>query len=717
MASNGQLDVLLNIVESPGRKKKFNFSEPYATLEYQLYTRQGTPTIHSLTELRGKTVAVPEGVYYAEHLKNLDAISLLPVENSAEALRAVSEGKADALYELAPVVGWLLKKLRIENIQYGGGAKIGEHTALPLRLAVNKKNKLLASIINKGMAMIDDEELAHLQQKWLGNGLLQTAISLTPREEEFLKSKRALLVASNPEFPPFVYKDEKGRLRGISLDIFQIIAKRLRVKTLDIIRPWPVLEKMLEKGKLDVSPCMPPTVQRQKQLLFTQPFVSSFVALWTREDNEQVASSKDLKGKTVAVEKAFFMSDVLDSQFPDTKKVEYESTLEALKAVALGKADAYLGTYAVGAYFIEHYLIRGLRLVDYLEQMPMQIAMAVPKDQPLLRDILQKGLDSLSRQEILKIQERYFSQKAKERPQLILSDTEKQWLRAHRAMRLGVDPSWPPFEFIDALGGYQGIASDYVGTLENLLDIAMTPVKGLDWNEVLARARKKELDVLPCVTKTQDRAKYLLFTKPYLSFPSAIITRDDAPLVSGFESLFSKRVGVVRGYVTHENIARDYPDIKPVPFNSIEKGLHAVAKGDIFAFVDNLASITYVSRRDAIKGIKVAATAKYAFDLSIGVRNDWPELVPILNRAIASIPEKKTDRHPEPLDQRAVQGNHRLDRCLGSGPGHPYLLRSRSPGRVCLEPPAGRRGRGKKAYGKETRRVRNQIPRHERSLS
>ena len=97
----------------------------------------------------------------------------------------------------------------------------------------------------------------------------------------------------------------------------------------------------------------------------------------------------------------------------------------------------------------------------------------------------------------------------------------------------------------------------------------------------------------------------------------------------------------MKGYVTHENISRDYPDIKLVPFDTIEDGLHAVAAGDIFAFVDNLASITYISRRDAVQGIKVAATAKYAFDLSIGVRNDWPELVAILNRAIDSIPEKK----------------------------------------------------------------------------
>ena len=570
-----------------------------------------------------------------------DTIRILSVSSSTDALRAVADGRADAFYELAPVVDWLMKKHGIENVQYGGDAKIGERTALQVRMAVNKKNKLLASILDKGMSMIGDGELAYLQRRWLGGSETESTIPLTQVEREYLRDKENILVAAHTEFPPFEYQNEKGQLRGISIDIFRLIAKRLGISTVEVIRPWPDLKKMLRNGKLDVSPSMMSTEQGREDFLFTRPFVSSFVALWTREGTNQVNSSKDLKGKTVAVEKDFFISDILSTQFPEAKKQEFPSTLEALKAVSTGKADAYMGAYAVGTYFIDRYLIHGLKMVDYLNQTPLKLAMAVPKDRPLLRSILQKGLDSLSRQELVRIQDRYFLKEVKDLPHLLLSDTEKKWLGEHAEMRLGIDPSWPPFEFLDSLGGYQGIASDYVTILENQMSVSMTPVEGLSWDDAISRAQNREIDVLPCITKTKDRAKFLLFTKPYISFPSAIITRDDAPLVSGFESLNSRRVGVVRNYVTHENIARDYPEIRLVPYDTIEDGLHAVAEGKIFAFVDNLASITYITRRDAIKDIKVAATAKYAFDLSIGVRNDWPELVAILNRVIASIPEKQ----------------------------------------------------------------------------
>ena len=152
-----------------------------------------------------------------------------------------------------------------------------------------------------------------------GSRLTKTTIPLTPQERDYLNAKRALLVAAHPEFPPFEYKNEKGQLRGISNEIFQLITKRLGVKSVDIIRPWPVLEELLQKGKLDVSPCMTPTEQREKDFLFTQPYLSSFVALWTRSGNNQIASREDLKGKTVAVEKGFAMSGVLETKLPDTK--------------------------------------------------------------------------------------------------------------------------------------------------------------------------------------------------------------------------------------------------------------------------------------------------------------------------------------------------------------------------------------------------------------
>ena len=54
-----------------------------------------------------------------------------------------------------------------------------------------------------------------------------------------------------------------------------------------------------------------------------------------------------------------------------------------------------------------------------------------------------------------------------------LSPEEQAWLQNHRQLSLGIDASWPPFEFRDSQGHYQGLAAGYVRLLEERLQIKL----------------------------------------------------------------------------------------------------------------------------------------------------------------------------------------------------------------------------------------------------
>jgi len=222
--------------------------------------------------------------------------------------------------------------------------------------------------------------------------------------------------------------------------------------------------------------------------------------------------------------------------------------------------------------------------------------------------------------------------------QVQLTSEEIAWLAAHKEIRLGVDPAWPPFEFFDTTKVYSGIASDYVHRLNENLKINMTPVPNLSWPEVMNKARAGEIDVLPCVAKTPERSKFLLFSEPYISFPMVILTREDAPFVNGVQDFGNGKVAVVKGYVTQELLQRDFPERDFYLAEDIDEALRAVSKGKIDAFVGNLASITYTTQKLGLTNLKVATTTPYKYELAFAVRKDWPELVNILNKNIYSIP-------------------------------------------------------------------------------
>ena len=71
---------------------------------------------------------------------------------------------------------------------------------------------------------------------------------------------------------------------------------------------------------------------------------------------------------------------------------------------------------------------------------------------------------------------------------LTLTDEERSWLAAHPDLRLGVDASWPPFEFRDDQGRYQGLAADYIDQIRQRLAIKLTPIEPVNWSVVLEQA-------------------------------------------------------------------------------------------------------------------------------------------------------------------------------------------------------------------------------------
>jgi len=231
--------------------------------------------------------------------------------------------------------------------------------------------------------------------------------------------------------------------------------------------------------------------------------------------------------------------------------------------------------------------------------------------------------------------------------ELELTHAEQTWLEHHPVIHLGIDPEWAPFEYRDTEGQYSGMASDYIRLLSDRLGVELRTKEGLSWAKVIEYAKQGRLDVLPAVMKSDQREEYLSFTAPYLDFPMVIITRADGAFVAGLDDLVGKQVAVVRSYVTQDLLEASHPGLDLILVDNIDKGLQGVALGEVGAYVGNLAAITHAIDHLGLTNLKVAAPTPYSFPLGMGVRKDWPELVSILEKALASI---------EPEQARAIRG-------------------------------------------------------------
>ena len=316
--------------------------------------------------------------------------------------------------------------------------------------------------------------------------------------------------------------------------------------------------------------------------------------------------------------------------------------VESLKAVAFGKADATIGGINIQNYLIRQNMLNNLKVVSGLPEkiFSNRLRIGVRDDWPELAAILQKAIDSVSEQEYSGLSDQWISTIKEAEPGSI-TEEEQSWLAEHSKMSIGISSGWAPFEFFDANGVFSGVSSDYFRILTKWLGVAFTPQEGLTWAEVLEKARNKEIDVISAIVQTPERSEYLHFTKPYISLPMMVVTREDSPYIQGIKDLKDKTIAVVREYVTQGYLEEDHPGQKLLLLDSLEEVLTAVSEGRADALVENMAVVGFVSKKLGITNLRAAAATPYSFELSYGVRKDWPEFMPILEKALAAFSDQE----------------------------------------------------------------------------
>ncbi len=247
-----------------------------------------------------------------------------------------------------------------------------------------------------------------------------------------------------------------------------------------------------------------------------------------------------------------------------------------------------------------------------------------------------------------------------------LNATERAWLKTHPVIRLAPDPDFAPVEYFDRNGGYNGITADYVALIEKKLGIRIQIVRLRDWDEIISKAKSRQIDVY-VATKTPQRAEYMLFTKPFLEFPAVIIAREKAKSPLDLGKLSGMRISVVSEYAAQNFISYNYPklDLDLVP--DVRTGLRKVSFGLSDAFVENLATASYYIEKEGITNLRIAGDSDYVYRMGFCSRKDWPQLNRILEKGLVQISadEKKAIYEKWiPLEPRSLFASKEFQRGL-----------------------------------------------------
>jgi arginine/lysine/histidine transporter system substrate-binding protein len=166
--------------------------------------------------------------------------------------------------------------------------------------------------------------------------------------------ERALIVGTNPQFPPFEFV-ENDQLKGFEVDLMEKIAAKLGKKIEWKSMPFDSLIPGIQTGSIQIiASGMTPTPERAQRILFTKEYLTGDPLAIIALANSDIKSIEDLKGKMVVVNEGY-TSDFYMTKIEGPILLRLESPLEAFMALDANKAEAFVAAKNSVKPFLEKY--------------------------------------------------------------------------------------------------------------------------------------------------------------------------------------------------------------------------------------------------------------------------------------------------------------------------------------------------------------------------
>ena len=376
-------------------------SSAYADDQPVLVTRTDA-TLPLDPELAGKRLAMlyhylPEQQVRAFYPKA--DVQLFP--STLGAVGAVAFGQSDVFIGDAISAHYLISKNYLNNVQL---ADFSPMESGRFAFAMGNGSGQLQRIVNQALAAVPTNERITILRRWgaSGSSIAGTqALQFSVAEQRWLDQHPRLNVAVNDNLMPISFIDSEGKYRGISIDVLAKISVRTGLKF--DFQPVQSVAQMLEgirTGRIDVVAGISPSIERETELRFTRPFLTSPNVLVTRVGPDNPRTLDDMAGKTLAVTQGNSAGEFVRQHFPQVELVNAPLTADGMESVAQGKTDGAINSLIGARIMISRQYRDRLQVTSTVGTDPARSTLATARDAVELHSILDKALLSIAPEEI-----------------------------------------------------------------------------------------------------------------------------------------------------------------------------------------------------------------------------------------------------------------------------------------------------------------------------
>jgi len=468
------------------------------------------------------------------------------------------------------------------------------------------------------------------------------SVRLPASDWRWLRQKgRLTLAVSAPDYPPFDITTTGKTLEGVSADYVGLLAQLLRVE-IDIQRYGSREEAVqaLKHGAVDLLGTANSYEAQDPQLRMSSAYAVDQPVLVTRTDSSWLPDPA-LAGKRLAMLYHYLPERNVQQFYPQARVQLFPSTLAAVGAVAFGQADVYLGDAISAHYLIRKNYLNNVQLADFSLMESGHFAFAMSGENKQLLRIVNQALAVIPANEQMNILRRWGAGDVSMpgTQSLQLSVAEQRWLDQHPRVRVAINDNIAPITFIDADGRFRGIGVDLLAKI-SLRTGLQFDIRAMSSVADMVKAIKSgEIDVLAGIGLSSQREEDLMFTRPFLTSPSVLVTRVAADSPKVLDQMSGKTLALTQGNIASEFVRQHFPLIRCTDAPLSADAMEMVAEGKADGSINSLISARYLISRQYRDRLQVSSTVGTDPARStLATSRQATLLHSILDKALLSIP-------------------------------------------------------------------------------
>lgn len=231
-----------------------------------------------------------------------------------------------------------------------------------------------------------------------------------PLDKDIPKKEGVLRVSTTGEQPPFSFKDERGRLQGIDIDIIRAVGEAEGLEVVFFTEPWFEVFPSVVAGRRDIAVSgVSYSDERNTSYTLSKPYLFVPSAIMVME-NSGLNGVADLADKKFSCMKAAKQCGDIARLSPSTTVEELASTFVSFQHLVRGETNAIGEDMQLLQYFSKNHPSQKVKIIPYETENdpPSQQVMMMAKGNTALAEKINRGIEKLKASgEIAKIEQKW----------------------------------------------------------------------------------------------------------------------------------------------------------------------------------------------------------------------------------------------------------------------------------------------------------------------